>query len=123
MKREDLSRISTDELVNRFAEYAVQQDDASLENDVAKVNRLFWKLKDIEQELKDREGDQRSALLRLYNHPNAQVRVKAAKATLAIAPVQARAALQALADSKEYPPALEAGMSIDMLNRGIYKPT
>jgi Domain of unknown function (DUF2019) len=123
MKRDDLSSTATDELVKRFAEYALQQADASLDDDVAKVNRLFWRLKDIEQALKDREGDQRSALLLLYNHPNAQVRVKAAKATLAVAPVQARAALQALADSKEYPPALEAGMSIDMLNRGIYKPT
>ena len=52
-----------------------------------------------------------------------QVRVKAAKATLAIAPQAARLQLEAIRDSKWQPAALEAGMSIINLDRGIYKPT
>jgi hypothetical protein len=115
--------MSADELVNLFCDYGLQQDDAMLGGEQAKVNRLVWKLKDIADELKSREGDQRSALLSLYGHPNAQVRVNAIKATLAVAPEQARQALEVLANSKEFPAAGEAGMSIVALDRGIFKPT
>ena len=77
----------------------------------------------VEDELKARDGDQRRELLSLYNHPNAQVRLNAVKATLAVAPEPARRALQAIADSREYPQAGDAGMSIWNLERGIFKPT
>jgi hypothetical protein len=122
MNSTDLKGITNDELVERFAALASAQDDALLENDLPKVNRLFWQLAAIEDELKARPGDQRGALLRLYDHPLAQVRLKAVKATLAVAPELARRMLQTIADSKEYPAAGEAGMSIDNLHRGIYKP-
>jgi hypothetical protein len=115
--------MSVEELVKQFADHALQQDEALLDDEISKVNRLFWKLREIERELKTRQGDQRSALLSLYQHPNAQVRVKAMTATLAVAPIQARSALQALANSKEYPAALEAGTTIRGLDRGIFKPT
>jgi uncharacterized protein DUF2019 len=72
--------------------------------------------------LKAREGDQRQALVRLYEHKNPQVRLKAVKATLAVAPEVALPMLQAIADSREYPQAGEAGMSIRNLKEGIYKP-
>lgn len=123
MKTTNLDRMNADELVNLFCDYGLQQDDAMLGGEQAKVNRLVWKLKDIADELKSREGDQRSALLSLYAHPNAQVRVNAIKATLAVAPEQARYALEVLANSKEFPAAGEAGMSIIALDRGIFKPT
>jgi Domain of unknown function (DUF2019) len=77
----------------------------------------------IEDELKARAGDQRRELLSLYSHPNAQVRLNAIKATLAVAPELARRALQAIADSREYPQAGDAGMSLWNLERGIFKPT
>jgi hypothetical protein len=48
-------------------------------------------LEEIKRELKPKPGDHRFALLPLYDHNNMQVRVKAAKATLAIAPEAARA--------------------------------
>jgi hypothetical protein len=70
-------------------------------NDIAEASRLFWRLAEIEDELKGREGDQRRVLLSLYDHPNAQVRLKAVKATLAVAPEIARKELQAIADSRE----------------------
>ena len=57
-------------------------------------------------------GDQRHALLSLYDHPNLQVRLKAVKNSLALAPQEGRRVLQAIADSREYPQAGEAGMSI-----------
>lgn len=122
MKRSSLSKMATEQLVQMFADMAVQQDFALLSRMQRKVNRIFWKLESIEDELKSRRGDQRSALLSLYGHKNMQVRVKAAKATLAIAPDAARAQLEAIRSSGWQPQALEAGMSLGFLEDGVYKP-
>ena len=123
MKRVKLEGMSVQQMVQRFIAIALEQDEALLMNDIAEVSRLFWQLEAVEEELKVREGDQRRALLPLYEHPNMQVRLKAVKATLAVAPDTARRMLQAIADSREYPQAGEAGMSIDNLALGIFKPT
>jgi hypothetical protein len=77
----------------------------------------------ITEELKSRPGDQRSALLRLFDHPNIQARLMAAKLTLAVAPAAARQMLQDIQDSKQYPQAGNSGMSLWALERGIFKPT
>jgi hypothetical protein len=45
------------------------------------------------------------------------------KATLALAPEVARRALEALAASREYPQAGDAGMTLDALDDGIFKPS
>jgi enoyl reductase-like protein len=123
MKRIKLQDMTVEQLVQRFAQLAVEQDNAALANTTGEVNRLFRLLMAISDELKSRAGDQRHALLPLYEHPNLQVRVKAAKATLAIAPQAARDVLQAVVDSKQQPQALEASMSLWNLERGVYKPT
>jgi len=115
--------MSVNDLVNLFAGLALQQDEAVLACDVKETNRLFWKLEVVEGELKSRPGDQRRALLPLYDHPNPQVRVKAAMATLAIAPAAARQVLEVIAKTCYGPQKLEAGMSLVNLDRGIYKPT
>src|SRR5688500_3313853 len=90
---------SVDDWVQQFAATALEQDNALLKDDIPKVNRLFDRLEAIEAELKGREGDQRRALLRLYDHPNPHVRLKAVLATLAVAPEVARQTLQATAES------------------------
>jgi hypothetical protein len=77
----------------------------------------------IEDELKARTPDQRPMLLNLYDHPNAQVRLNAMKATLAVAPATARRNLEALATSLDFPQAGDAGMTLYALDRGIFKPT
>jgi hypothetical protein len=123
MSQVKLPDMTLEQLVERFENTALAQDRALLMDDIAKVNRLYRQLKEIEGELKSREGDQRQTLLTLYDHPNAQVRLKAVKATLAVAPLEARRQLQIIADSREYPQAGEAGMSIRNLDQGIYKPT
>ena len=122
MKRVNLQNMSVEQLVERFAALALEQDRALLEENISRVNRLFDALKDVENELKQRDGDQRRALLRLYDHPNPQVRVKAVKATLAVEPITARRMLQAIADSREYPQSAEARSAIRYLEEGIYKP-
>jgi hypothetical protein len=123
MKRAKLQDMTVNQLVERFTAITLDQDKALLRNEYAKFNRLFEQMEDVKRELKARDGDQRRALLPLYDHPNAQVRLKAVKATLAVAPERARRMLEIIADSREYPQAGEAGMSLDNLERGIFKPT
>jgi hypothetical protein len=122
MKQASLQNMTVDQLVDRFSDLAFEQDRALLQENMKRVNQLFDALKDVEDELKLRDGDQRRALVHLYKHKNPQVRLKAVKATLAVAPDVARPMLQAIADSREYPQAGEAGMSIRFLEGGTYKP-
>jgi cytochrome c oxidase assembly protein Cox11 len=107
----------------KFAGFAIQQYDHILIGEVKQINRYYHKMKAVELELKSRPGDQRSVLMTLYDNPNPNVRVKAAKATLAIAPVAARQVLEMVAATCYGPEILEAGMSLTNLNNGIYKPT
>jgi hypothetical protein len=123
MKRISLRDMTVDQLIERFTELALAQDRALLGENITRVNQLFDLIEEVKSELKGRDGDQRGALLRLYDHRNAQVRLKAVKATLAVAPDAARRMLQVIADSREYPQAGDAGMSIRNLELGIYKPT
>jgi cytochrome c oxidase assembly protein Cox11 len=123
MKSNKLQSMSSNELVELFTRLALQQDEAVLAFDVKETNRLYWQLDAIDGELKSRPGDQRSALLPLLDHPNPQVQVKAAKATLAIAPAAARHVLEVIAETCYGPQKLEAGMSLSNLDAGIFKPT
>ena len=88
MKQGKLQGMTVDQLVQRFTAIALDQDKALLRRVYARFNRLIDDMEAVEEELK--MGDQRRSLLRLYDHPNAQVRVKAVKATLAVAPERCR---------------------------------
>jgi hypothetical protein len=123
MKSFNLQEMSVDQLIARFTVIGVDQDQALLRNEYAKYNRLFDEMVTIERELKQRPRDLRRELLRLYDHPNAQVRLNAVHATLAVAPELARQKLQDIAGSREYPQAGDAGMTLIRLERGQYKPT
>jgi hypothetical protein len=122
MNRLNLSEISVNQLVEQFVKIALDQDRCIQLNDNDGYAALYQKMSAIETELKARNGDARTALLQLYDHPNIEVRLKAARATLAVAPQQARKALEAIRVSKFYPAALDAGMAIRNLDDGIYKP-
>jgi hypothetical protein len=76
----------------------------------------------IREELKGRAGDQRLALVALYPHENAQVGLQAARATLAVAPEAARALIEDIAASRKYPQAMDAGMTLSNLDRGVFIP-
>jgi hypothetical protein len=86
MKTVKLREMTSSQLVERFADIALQQDRALLGNETGKFNRLYGQMDEVEGELKLRPGDQRRLLISLYTHPNAQVRLKAAARTLAVAP-------------------------------------
>ncbi|MBM3543991.1 MAG: DUF2019 domain-containing protein [Alphaproteobacteria bacterium] len=123
MRPGELQMMSVAQLVERFEAIALAQDEAILYDEIKKFNRLFGQMENVKEELKSRVGDQRRALMVLYEHPNAQVRLKAAKATLAVAPQEARRLIEVIADSHEFPQAGDAGMTLLALDEGIFKPT
>lgn len=123
MKRISLDKMTTSELVARFAQIAVAQDEALLGGEIAKFNQLFGVMEEVSNELKSREGDQRRALMSLYQSPNMQVRLKAAKHTLAVSPAEARMQIQEIAESQWFPQAGDAGMCLALLDDGTFKPS
>ncbi len=123
MKPRAISQMTTSELVEKFSEITIAQDEAELRGKMAKYNRLFKQMRDVVGELKARDGDLRRQLLSLFDHPNLHVRVQAAMLTLAVAPVEARAQLEILAASGRLPYSADAGMCLWNLDRGVFKPT
>ena len=122
MKKIALGNAEVPELVGIFVSLCVERGDELDRGDIPRVNYLFDEIEAVEQELKKRAGDQRHALISLYRHENMQVRVTAAKATLAIAPEAARKALEEKATGW-MPQAAEASGSLWALDEGIFKPT
>lgn len=122
MRRFDLHSETAAGLVDRFAAVCIEQNNALFEDDIKKFNGLFDRMMEIKNELKSRPGDQRKALLALFNHRNIQVRLQAARLTLAVAPEEARRAIQAIVDSKWQPQAGDAGMCLLRLDRGDFVP-
>ena len=123
MKNIKLHDMTLDQLVDRFSEIAFAQYEALMLDRIGAYNKLFDKMQAVAQELRSRDGDQRNRLLKLYPHNNVQVRLKAAVHTLAVAPEAARALLHEIEDSKEFPQAGDAGMTLWTLEQGIFKPT
>jgi hypothetical protein len=118
----NLSVLPVEDLVKEFERAAIEQSQAILYDDTPKANRLYRERKQIEAEIKSRDGDQRSALTKLYDHPNSRVRLTAAEATLAIAREAALRTLTAIAATNDYPAAAEARSAIILLESGFYKP-
>ena len=114
---------SVHELVAQFVSIGLAQYDALYVVDIKKYNRLYRNMEDVVTELKQRQGDQRRALLSLLDHPNLQVRMKAAHAVLAISPALARKALESVRASEIMPQAADAGMSLIALDNGTYIPS
>ena len=88
MTNAGLETLTVEQLVARFAEIGVAQDNA--EDDNEEYARLFRQMETVRAALKSRPGDQRRALLALFDHKNMQVRLMAAKTTLAVVPKEAR---------------------------------
>ena len=115
--------MSTNELLSRFIELGLAQDEALLDDNYTKYNRLYRQMSQIDDELRARGPEARLALTRLFDHPNLQVRLRAAARTLGVAPVEARKAIEAVANSGHFPQAGDAGMLLAGLDDGTFKPT
>jgi hypothetical protein len=79
-------------------------------------------MSDIQKELKTRPGDQRHALVALFDYPNMQVRLRATQYTLAVAPEAARRTIEAIAASTWPPQCYDARNSLRMLDEGKFVP-
>ena len=123
MKRMPVSEMTDNQLVERFLVIAFEQDQAMLYDDNARYNRLYDKMKDVERELKQRPGDQRRVLLPLFEHENLQVQLRAALATLAVAPEASRVVLQRLSDRNRYPQAADAREMMEAIDDGTFVPS
>jgi Fic family protein len=123
MNRIELTNLSVEQLVERFTAIALEQSEALRTDKLRKYNKLYDRMEEVEQELKSRSGDRRDALSGLMQHPNAQVRLKAASAILALFPNAARRTLQDLIDKKEFPEAGYAGSMLDAVDEGRYVPS
>ncbi len=122
MKPVAFEKLTIDQLVDRFAEIGIAQDQALLYDEHKKFNRLFSEMNDVDQELRRRGLQARLALLKLFDHSNMQVRLKAAKRTLGVAPEKARHVIEEIKKAQWFPQALEAGMTLSNLDSGFFKP-
>lgn len=122
MKNADLHKLDVAQLIERFVALGIEEDKAVFDDDNAKYNRLYRQMDAVEQELKRRPGDERRALLALFDHPNLWVRLMAAKGTLAVAPEAARRMLRTIESWGRQPYAGDAGMCLENLDRGIFVP-
>jgi hypothetical protein len=116
MIQADVSKMTVAELVERFIGIALDQDNALFNGEISRFNELYDQMDEVRNELKRRMGDQRSALLPLYGHPNIQVRLKAALTTMDLEPIAAREVFQKIASSRRYPQAADALAAIRRLD-------
>ena len=122
MKHSALKSMTTDQLIDRFAEIGVAQDQALLYDEIGKFNRLFDQMHAVDDELRARGPEARRALLRLFDHQNMQVRLQAAKWSSGIAPETARPVIELISESNWFPQAGDAGMTLQYLDEGIFNP-
>lgn len=123
MKSLNLHSLSPSELKQLFEKLCIEQYNSLERDEIAAFNRRYDRISSIQDELKSRPGDQRRILMQLFGHPNMQVRLTAAHANLAVDYLAARSELQSIADSRWYPQAADASMTLDHLDSGFYKPT
>ncbi len=123
MSRINLKPLSTNDLLLLFEKLCVEQYDALDRQEYAAFNRRYERVQAIEEELKSRPGDQRRILMKLFGHPNMQVRLTAARANLAVDYPAARREIQDIADSRWGPQCGDAGMTLINLDNGVYRPT
>ncbi|WP_206454493.1 DUF2019 domain-containing protein [Aurantimonas marina] len=116
------TELAVADIVREYIAIGLAQDKAIEVDDTGTFNQLARRQFAYEKELKRRTGDQRRALIPLLEHPNAQIRLNAAHATLVVAPLLARETLEAVAAWESGSQAFDAGMAIQMLDDGRFVP-
>lgn len=123
MTSASLRSLSARQLKILFEKLCIEQYDALERMEFTAFNKRYDRIQAIQEELKSRPGDQRRILMELFGHPNMQVRLTAAHANLAVDYISSRQELRAIADSKWYPQAANASITLDHLDSGFYQPT
>lgn len=122
MRQINLQNMTLIELIDHFAGICIAQDRALLYNEISNLNHLILQMKQVDTELRARGKDARIALRKLYDHPNMQVRLQAARITLGVAPQAARQVIQSISESHCFAQAGDAGMTLSLLDKGNFKP-
>lgn len=116
MKKPDLTKVPTSDLLREFVEIAIQQSYAEAKGEQKKLNRLIFLMRDVVAELKARGS--RDRLAQLFDHAIPWVRMQAARYAYNAIPEQARPVLEALRARKLQPEALHAGMTLAAHDKG-----
>lgn len=122
MKKYPLSEMSSDALILLFEDLCLLQYRSIEREEIGAYNKRFDQIKAIVEELRSRPGDQRRLLQKFFHHKNAQVALTAAHANLAIDHARARRVIEEIANYAMGTQQLAAGMTLENLDRGIYRP-
>lgn len=117
MTRLDVASLSIEGLLERYAQLSIRQGAAA---DTSLVNRLGDQIYEISKELKRRPNDRGRALMQLFDHPNVQVRLNAARSLMSVFPEEARQQIQAIANSGLYPQSIDAGLYLSSLDGELF---
>lgn len=115
--------MSLEELTTLFVNLSTQQGNALIVDDTSRSNRLFYRILEIDDELRNRGAEARLELKTLFTHPNSFVRMNAAVKILGLVPREARSVIQEIDDARIQPEALHAGMKLLAFDRGEWVPT
>ena len=99
----------------QFRNSCLAQYDTYMTERVDKRNKLFDFIISATRELKRRGVEERRSLLTLFTDKNPQVRLQAAKSVYSVAPVEAKACLEAIAAAGLPDQSLSAGMTLSRL--------
>ena len=110
---------SDEAMLQRFIELSLTQHEALLYLETGPYNRAYMKIKKLVEELEARPGDQRHALIELFDHDNPQVRLNAAKHAHPHYPDKAIQIVQSIIDARALPQEVYAR---DVLSFLMYGP-
>jgi hypothetical protein len=110
-------------LIALFGSLSEQQHPLTLNDEVTKINRLVRKQGEIDNELRKRGVEARLALTKLFDHPNIQVRMNAARRTLGVAREPAMAVLRKIMKEDYDAFRFHAGMTVALVEDGTVNPT
>lgn len=117
----DFSKVGIEELLNLFVRLSIEQEEAIYVANTSGFNRLGDTLYEIINEIKRRPDDRGQSMLKLFGHPNTQVRFNAATSVSGLFTNEARRAIQSIADSKSDLMASDARMYLRTLDAWIRK--
>ena len=111
-----LDKLTTEQLVDRFAAIGEAQHVACNRRDTRRYNRLYRQIDAVDKELHRRGPEARAALKRLYVHPDIQVRTMAGQLTADEFPAEVRPVLEAIRDSWYIPYCVDASFCLDRID-------
>ena len=119
MKKADLSKVATEELLNLYIRLSMQQGEAAYGAETSRVNRLGDAIYKISNEIKRRSDDRGESLRGLFKHSNTRVRFNAAASLLGVFTKEARQVMREIADSEFEMLAFDAKMYLHTLDEWI----